>query len=80
MSAKIWMAVAFFTLGLSVGVLMTSFFLLNRIPPTTEISVGKAKIKGRDNTIENLIETGDITTKKEQRQSRREARRSARLE
>jgi len=73
----IWRSLAFMFLGFALGTLLSTLVFVNNIPPGTEISIGRVKLKGQDQAIENLIKTGDITSesKKEARQSRRLARR-----
>ena len=60
-------------LGMSLGVVLSTVIFINNIPPGTEISVGKVKLKGRGHAIENIISTEDIITesKKEARQRKR---------
>ena len=69
----IWRSLAFMFLGMSLGVVLSTLIFINNIPPGTEISVGKVKLKGRDHVIENIISTEDIITesKKEARQRKR---------
>lgn len=70
----IWRSLAFMFLGMSLGVVLSTLIFINNIPPGTEISVGKVKLKGRgSHTIENIISTEDIITesKKEARQRKR---------
>ena len=69
----IWRSLAFMFLGMSLGVILSTLIFINNIPPGTEISVGKVKLKGRGHAIENIISTEDIITesKKEARQRKR---------
>ncbi len=69
----IWRSLAFMFLGIALGVVLSTLIFVNNIPPGTEISVGKVKLRGRSHTIENIISTEDITTesKKEARQRKR---------
>ena len=64
-------------LGFALGTVLSTLVFVNNIPPGTEISIGRVKLKGSDQSIENLIKTGDITspTKKQARQTRRAERR-----
>lgn len=38
--------------GFAIGSYMTTKVLLNNLPPTTEVSIGKIKMRGRDNVAE----------------------------
>ena len=69
----IWRSLAFMFLGMSLGVVLSTLIFINNIPPGTEISVGRVKLKGRGHAIENIIRTEDIITesKKEARQRKR---------
>ena len=69
----IWRSLAFMFLGMSLGVILSTLIFINNIPPGTEISVGRVKLKGRGHAIENIISTEDIITesKKEARQRKR---------
>ncbi len=73
----IWQYLAFLFFGVAVGTFLSALMFIKHIPPGTEISVGKFKMKGRGHDIENLIKTGDIIpeTKKEARQKKRQLRR-----
>lgn len=73
----IWRSLAFMFLGMSLGVVLSTLIFINNIPPGTEISVGRVKLKGRGHAIENIISTEDIITesKKEIRQKKRAERR-----
>ncbi len=69
----IWRSLAFMFLGIALGVVLSTLIFVNNIPPGTEISVGKVKLRGRGHAIENIISTEDIITesKKEARQRKR---------
>lgn len=58
----IWRIAFAFTLGLSVGVFFTSRTFMNNIPPTTSIEIGRVKLKGKGNTVENLMKVEDVST------------------
>ncbi len=53
-------------IGLSAGVYTTTKVFLNNIPATTEITIGKIKVRGNDNVvapdIETKIENNDNST------------------
>jgi len=78
--AWIWRSLAFMFLGAVLGVLLSYVVFSRNIPIGTEISIGRVKLKGQDQSIETLIKTGDITssTKKEIRQEKRRKRRDNR--
>ena len=65
-------------LGMVLGTLLSYVVFTNHIPIGTEISIGRVKLRGQDQTIENLIKTGDIISKKESRQAKRTERREKR--
>jgi len=72
----IWRSLAFMFLGFALGTLLSALIFMNNIPPGTEITIGRFKMRGSDQAIENLINTDIITeTRKEARQKRRLARR-----
>jgi len=58
----IWRLAFAAVLGFSLGVFVTSRTFIKNIPPSTEISIGKVKIRGQGNTIENIMEIEDVTT------------------
>ncbi len=58
----IWRLVAAVLLGFSLGVFVTSKTFIKNIPPTTEIEIGRVKIKGKGNTVDNLMKVEDIST------------------
>ena len=73
----IWRSLAFMSLGIALGTLLSTLLFINNIPPGTEISINRFKLKGEGHAIENIIKTEDITTqsKKEIRQEKRRERR-----
>ncbi len=58
----IWRLVAAVLLGFSLGVFVTSKTFIKNIPPSTTIEIRGVKIKGRGNTVENLMKVEDIST------------------
>jgi len=62
-------------LGIAIGTCLSTLVFVNNIPPGTEISIGRVKLKGQNQEIENIIKTGDITT-----ESKKEIRKAKRLE
>ncbi len=73
--AWIWRSLAFMFLGFALGTLLSTVVFVNNIPPGTEISIGRVKLKGQNQTIENLVKTELKETKKQTRQARRAERR-----
>lgn len=76
----IWQLLAFMFFGVAVGTFLSALMFIKHIPPGTEISIGRFKMRGRGHDIENIIKTGDITSesKKEIRQEKRRKRRENR--
>ena len=76
----IWRSLAFMFMGMVLGVLISYVVFSNNIPIGTEISIGRVKLKGQEQSIDTLIKTGDgdITSKKEIRQEKRLERRESR--
>lgn len=60
----LWRSLAFMFLGFAFGVLLTATLFINNIPPTTEVSIGKVKIRGQGNTIEGTLNVASDTIKK----------------
>lgn len=58
----IWRLVAALMLGFALGIFVTQKAILKDLPPTTEISIGKVKVRGQGNTIENIMEVEDVST------------------
>lgn len=75
----LWRILFILAVGYSLGTFVTIKYL---VPPTTEISIGRIKIRGSSNTISDVL---DVTTppqpsKKEIRKAEREERREERKE
>ena len=58
----IWRLAFALTLGFSLGVFVTSKVFIKNMPPTTAIEIGRVKIKGKGNTVENLMQVEDVST------------------
>lgn len=58
----IWRLAFALALGFSLGVFVTSKVFIKNIPPNTVIEIGRVKIKGKGNTVENLMKVEDIST------------------
>lgn len=58
----IWRLAFALVLGFSLGVFVTSRTFIKNIPPSIEISIGKVKIRGQGNVIENIMDIEDVTT------------------
>ena len=52
----------FFFLGFAVGTFITAKTFIRNIPPTTQIEIGKVKVKGKGNTVESVMNIDDVTT------------------
>ena len=70
----IWRIVAILLVGFALGTYVTSKVFINNIPPSTEITIGKVKIKGKDNTIENVMTIDDVTTEEDNSETRQRFR------
>lgn len=58
----IYRILLFFFLGFAVGTFVTAKVFIKNIPATTQIEIGKVKVKGRDNTVESIMNIDDVTT------------------
>ena len=65
MKVNIYRLLFFVLVGLMAGFATGSYFttkvLLNNLPPTTEVSIGKVKLRGRDNTTDINLTTEEST-------------------
>ena len=81
MKVNIYRLLFFVLLGMMIGLGTGSYFttkvLLNNLPPTTEVSIGKVKLRGRDNTanIEMTSENTDTESVEPKKKPRRRKRR-----
>lgn len=60
--------------GYALGTFVTIKYM---VPPTTEISIGKIKLKGNDNTVSDILDVTDATeqpTRREARKARKDIR------
>jgi len=71
----IWRSLAFMFLGMSLGVILSTLVFIRNIPPGTEVSVGKVKLRGRGHAIENIISTEDIISTESKKEARQRKRR-----
>lgn len=78
----VWRLLAVFIAGVSFGIFLTVKYL---VPPTTEISIGRIKIRGDGNQVEEVIRVdpdsvneGQKIKKVNTRKAERKARRAAR--
>lgn len=80
----LWRILFILAIGYSLGMFVTIKYL---VPPTTEISIGKIKLKGDNNSQSNSftirpgedpLYRGDATTKREVRKERRSIKRDIR--
>jgi len=63
----IYRALFFIALGFALGTFVTAKVFINNLPPTTEISIGRVKVKGKGNTIDKVMEVDDVTQSKEKK-------------
>ena len=67
-----------FAAGGGIGGYITQKVILKNLPPTTEVSIGKVKLRGQGNTIDTVmdvaVENSKELTRKEKRQLRRESK------
>ena len=64
----IWRIAFAVSIGFALGGYVTGCTFLKNLPPTTEISIGKVKLRGTGNTIEKAIEV--TPTKRVRRRDR----------
>ena len=71
----IYRAMAFMFLGFALGVFITSKVFISNLPPSTEIAIGKVKVRGKGNTIENVMDIEDVTTENSETKNKKNRRR-----
>ena len=53
--SKIWMFVSVFLIGAIFGIFITTKVFINNIPETTSITIGKMKVRGKNNEMKTDI-------------------------
>jgi len=71
--SKIWMFVSVFLIGSVFGIYITTKIFINNIPETTSITIGKMKVRGKNNEMKTdviLEESKEVTEPKRKRKWR----------
>ena len=71
----IWRLAFALAIGFALGVFVTSTVFIKNIPPTTAIEIGRVKIKGKGNTVDNLMKVEDISTDASETKNKKNRRR-----
>lgn len=72
---KVYEIATFILAGIIAGMIIAIRWVA---PPGQDITVGKIKVKGRNNTQSTVVEVNNTPSKRETRRQRREARREKR--
>lgn len=79
----IYRALMFMFIGFAIGTFVTAKAFIKNMPPSTQIEIGKVKVRGKGNTVESVMNVEDVTTeetniknKKNRRKEQRESRRN----
>ena len=70
---KVYEIVTFVLAGIIAGMIITIKWIA---PPGQDITIGKIKVKGRNNTQSTVVEVDNVPSKREQRRQKRELRRN----
>jgi len=64
--SKIWMFVSVFLIGAIFGIFITTKVFINNIPETTSITIGKMKVRGKNNEVSTdvVLQETDISNEK----------------